>query len=96
MFWKRATANGALVAAIASGVLSFLARTYIPDVPFMDRVGYIFLTLVGIMVVFGLVEKKEQPGAVHLGDISFATEARFNIASGVIVAILIALYALWW
>ena len=96
MFWRKATANGALLAAVGSALFSFLARAYLPEVPFMDRVGYVFLICCAIMVAFALIERKPQPGAVDLDGISFKTGTRYNIWSLVIVVILIGLYATWW
>ena len=42
IFWKKATANGALAAAIGSAVLSFLLKQLMPELPFIDRVGVVF------------------------------------------------------
>ena len=42
-FWKRTTANGALVAAIGSAVFSVACLLYWPSLPFMDRVGLAFI-----------------------------------------------------
>src|SRR5690606_14896883 len=43
LFWPRATARGALAAAIGSALLSFACKLWWPDLPFMDRVGLVFL-----------------------------------------------------
>ena len=97
IFWRGATANGALAAALASAALSFAIRLLLPDVPFMDRVGYVFLACCLIMVSVGIAERRRAPPAgIDLTDISFATSARYNLWSGVIAIILIALYATWW
>lgn len=96
MFWKKATANGALLAAIGSAVFSLLAYQFLPDLPFMDRVGYVFLLCCAVIIVTGLAEKKEQKNAVDLDDVSFKTSTSFNLWSAVITAILIALYAVFW
>ena len=42
-FWKRTTANGALGAAIGSAVLSLGFKLAWPALPFIDRVGIVFL-----------------------------------------------------
>ena len=41
-FWKKATANGALTAAVLSVALSAVIATQYPDFPFMNRMGVVF------------------------------------------------------
>ena len=96
VFWKRATANGALWAALASFGLSIAGKLLLPGMPFMDRVGYVFLACCAIMVFDAMIEKKPQPNAVELKDISFGTSAGYWIGSGVVAAGLVALYAAFW
>jgi SSS family solute:Na+ symporter len=97
MFWRRTTSLGALVAAIGSAVLSFGFKMLWPELPFIDRVGLVFLLCMGIAVVISLLQgNKEQPGSVHLGDIDFSTTRGFNVAGIAVGLILAALYATWW
>ncbi len=93
-FVKRANANSALVAAISSVVLSILARLFWPELPFMDRVGLVFL----ICMALGLMvrQKENSDKAIELGHLDFSTSSGFNIAALGIVVILTALYATWW
>lgn len=96
-FWKRATATSALVAAIASVVLSALFWHFWPSLPFIDRVGIVFLACIGLSVVITLMAGTgEQEKAIHLDDISFKTSGSFNILSLGVVLILVALYSVWW
>lgn len=96
-FWKKATASSALTAAIASVVFSWLFKIYIPEVPFMDRVGLVFvLCCVLAAAVTYLGGAKEQANAVDLNDVSFKTTTGFNIGAAGVVLILIAIYATWW
>ena len=48
LFWSRTTATAALISAITSAVLSLLLKVYWPDLPFMDRVGLVFLLCVAV------------------------------------------------
>ena len=97
MFWKQTTANGGLLAALGSFVLSILFRQFWPELPFIDRVGLIFLLCVALAVVVSLVEKKGvHKNAVELGDVDFSTSKGFNIASVAVVFLLIAFYGAWW
>ena len=97
MFWERCTATGALVAAIASAVLSFALKFLWPSLPFMDRVGLVFLACFGVAVVLSLLQTRRDPALrVQLKQIDYSTSAGFNLSALVISAILIALYATWW
>jgi len=97
MFWKKTTSNGALAAAIGSAVLSFALKMLWPELPFIDRVGLVFLTCVAIAVSFSvLAGNREQDGAVSLHDIQFSTTRGFNLSSVLVALILSALYATWW
>jgi solute:Na+ symporter, SSS family len=96
MFWKRTTVNGALAAALGSAVFSLLFKLLWPQLPFMDRVGLVFLICTALAVILSVVEDKPQPNAVVLDDIDFATTQGFNWAGVGIAAILAALYMTWW
>jgi solute:Na+ symporter, SSS family len=97
LFWKKASEAGALAAAIGSFVLSIALKFALPEMPFMDRVGVVFLMALALAVGFSYLK----PGAVNsnridVGGISYATTGGFNIASLGVIAILIALYTVWW
>jgi solute:Na+ symporter, SSS family len=97
MFWERTTATGALVAAIASAVLSFVLKILWPSLPFMNRVGVVFLACLAIAVALSLMERKREAALrIDLKNGDYATSVGFNIAAVVVMAILIALYATWW
>ncbi|MDB4528809.1 sodium/sugar symporter [Pseudomonadales bacterium] len=97
MFWKRTTAHAALVAAIGSAVLSLLFKLLLPELPFIDRVGLVFILCMVLPIVTVFIEKAgEHDNAVQLGDINFITTSSFNIATVGIVLILTALYVTWW
>ena len=97
MFWKRTTAAAAFTAAIGSAVFSVVVKLAFPEVPFMNRVGYVFLACAATAVAVSLVQGVGKHGkAVDLSDIEFSTSTRFNLASGLVGVILIGLYWYWW
>jgi SSS family solute:Na+ symporter len=97
MFWSRTTANAGLWAAISSAVLSLVLKLVWPELPFMDRVGLVFVLCALIAVAISLMEGKgRHPHAIHLGDIDFSTSRGFNLAAVAVSLILVALYATWW
>ncbi len=93
-FYKRANALSALVAGVGSVVLSLLAFLYWPELPFMDRVGLVFLAclVMGVLVA----DRSPVANAIDLSEVNFSTARSFNLASLCIVLILVALYATWW
>ena len=97
LFWKRATAAGAIVAAIGSFVLSRAFYYLLPDYPFIDRVGLVFLICTVLAILVSLAGKpQEHAETVDIGDIDFSTSKTFNLQAGLIILILIALYTTWW
>jgi len=98
MFWKGATVGGALVAAIGSACLSLMARLFWPEVPFMDRVGAVFIlcVLAAVLVSYAQGRNKPSRGAVDLSQISFKTTTGYQFATASCVLILVALYTTWW
>jgi len=67
------------------------------NVPFMNRMGYIFLICLGLAILASFLQRpKPENVTVDVGNVDYSTTKGFKIASGAIVAILIALYATWW
>lgn len=101
LFWKRATTASALVAAIGGAALSgafFVAdKMGVFVIPFMNRVGLVFLlTLAAAIIVSLVAPQKKAVNVVTLEGVSYKTTAGFNIAGLGVIVILIALYAIWW
>lgn len=97
IFWRRTTANGAIAAAMGSFVLSCAFYYMLPNLPFMDRVGIVFLLCFALAVIVSLMGKSiKHPQAVDLKEMDFSTSFSFNIQSLIVIFILIALYATWW
>lgn len=97
LFWKRATEAGAIGAAVASVLLSWAFRTIAPGIPFMDRMGIVFLLSLGLAVVLSLAMKgRGDANRITMDGVRFGTSTGFNIAGVGVVLILIALYATWW
>ncbi|MGV2497402.1 sodium/sugar symporter [Pelagerythrobacter aerophilus] len=97
LFWKRASEAGAIAAAIASVALSYAFKEFMPDFPFMNRMGLVFVIALALAVVLSLV----MPSAagrdrITTTGISYRTTAGFNAAAFGVIAILVALYATWW
>jgi SSS family solute:Na+ symporter len=96
LFWSRTTATAALIAAIASAALSLLLKLYWPELPFMDRVGLVFVLCVAIGVLWSLLRPRSQAGFVDPAGVSFTTTQGFNLSAIVVTLILVFFYTVWW
>jgi SSS family solute:Na+ symporter len=97
-FWKRATALAALVAALATIPMGFGMKWLLPDVPFLDRMGWVFLVLVAVMVIISLLDPtgKDNPKAMQVDTAAFRTSPVFAIGALLITGLLAALYIVFW
>jgi len=68
-----------------------------PALPFIDRVGVVFLACVALAIIVSLIQKPQPPSmSIELKNIDYSTSTGFNIAAGVIIVVLIVLYTTWW
>lgn len=97
LYWKKATANGALWAATLTIPLSFLFKWFAPGIPFLNRMGIVFLMLCVVMIGIAWLEGfEDDPKAINWRRRMFHTGTVFNIGSIGICAILAVLYLLFW
>jgi SSS family solute:Na+ symporter len=97
MFVRRATEIGAIGAVLGSFGLSLAFKVYLPDMPFIDRVGIVFLSCLAIGVVLSYLQRQaSDEKTVDLAGVTFKTGAGFNIGAVLIAAILILLYGFYW
>jgi len=97
IFWKYTTANGALAAAVGSAVLSMGFKLLWPALPFIDRVGIVFVLCISLgMLVSRAQSRGEHPNAIDYGRIDTSSSTGFNFAALAIVVMLTALYVTWW
>ncbi|HEX7915990.1 sodium/sugar symporter [Rudaea sp.] len=97
LFWKRANENGALAAAIGSVALSIAIKLLLPSMPFMNRVGWVFvLSMVLAILVSLLTAASAAKDTIRTDDVSFRTSTTFNLGAAVVVLIVAALYAAFW
>jgi len=105
LFWRRATEAGALAAAIASVVLSFVywfpaqygGSAALNGVPFMHRMEIVFAASLVLAVICSLAfPARGDANRVTMEGVSFRTPAVFNGGAIGVILILVALYAAWW
>ena len=97
LFWKRATSNSVLWAAITTVPLSFGFKFLTPDMAFLNRMGFVFLILLGIIFFISIFESKtDDPKGIDISKKLFHTGTKFNISAIGILIILSVLYTLFW
>ena len=94
VFWL--LANPAALGGPGSGLLAEMGLEAL-DLPFVVRIWIVFLACLATGVIVSLATPKPGEGRpVDLSGLTFATRSAFNIAGAVIIAILIAIYAVFW
>ena len=83
--------------ALGSAVLSIGFKLFWPALPFIDRVGLVFILCILIGVVMSKIQGTEaHPDAIAYEDVDTKTTSGFNMAALGIILMLAALYATWW
>ena len=97
LFWARTTATAAMVSMIATVIISGIFFVYLPDYPFMNRVGWCFVAGIVIAVVISLLSpNKAAAMSVDITNVDFKTGTFFNVAALIVVGTLAILYYVWW
>ncbi|HEY0770807.1 MAG TPA: sodium/sugar symporter [Sphingobacteriaceae bacterium] len=68
------------------------------EIPFIDRMGFVFLFVVAVMVVISLADKnsKNNPKGLEIDAEMFKPKGAFAIGAALVVGILTALYIIFW
>lgn len=97
LFWRRANEAGAITAAVASVLLSWAGKAALPALPFMDRMGVVFLLSLALAVIVSLATRERaEADTIATRDVRYATSTGFNVGAGGVALVLVALYATWW
>ena len=97
LFWKRATSNSALWAAILTIPVSMFFKFVFLEMPWMDQMGYSFLVISAIIIVISLLESKtNSEKAIPFTKDLFKTGTVFNVGAVIISAIVGVLYIIFW
>jgi SSS family solute:Na+ symporter len=97
LYWERTTATAAMVAALATVAMSAAFYVWLPDYPFMNRVGWTFVAGLVVAIVISLFSPRRATALrVDIKNVDFSTGTGFNVAALVVVAILAWLYFIWW
>ncbi len=97
-FWKKTTANSALVSAILSIALSSLIAYVWPDFPFMNRMGVVFWICALVMILISLVESKgkESDNAFVVNKEWFKVTPEFRYGTIAVITAFCVIYYIFW
>ncbi len=97
-FWKKTTASAALAGAIATIPVGLLLQEMLTDLPFLHRMGYVFLTLVALMMLISLLDTQGQKkvNTIEVDPTMFRTSQGFAIGMVIVLGIIAALYLIFW
>ncbi|WP_338875236.1 sodium/sugar symporter [Spirosoma sp. SC4-14] len=98
MFWKKATTNGALAAALLSIPLSAFLKFNAPSVPFLNRMGMVFWACVLVQVTISLIEShnKENPKAFIVRSNWFEVSRPFVVGTAAVVGLVLLIFTVFY
>jgi SSS family solute:Na+ symporter len=98
LFWKKATTRAALWGTVLTIPLSMVFKLMTPALPFLDRMGIVFLLIVLLMAALSLLEHrgKNDSRAILISKGFYHTDGIFNAFSLGIMVILAVLYLIFW
>ncbi|MFD1255249.1 sodium/solute symporter [Mucilaginibacter terrae] len=103
LFWKRTTSTAALVAALITIPLSIILK-FLPQltagmvepIPFLNRMMWVFVITMAVMVGITLTAPKGENSMVKVNSQMFRLSTPFAVSSVIICGILAALYIVFW
>lgn len=100
-FWKRTNSAGAMFAIVGGFVLALgMHNDWLPfmnwkEMPFLDRMGWVYLICVAVMVILGYLLPDEKKG-LEIDVNMFKTHSTFTIGAAIVLAIIATLYTVYW
>jgi len=72
--------------------------TSIFEIPFLDRMGFVFLFCAIGMIIISLIENKRGvvPNGLEVDTSMFKTTRSFAVGALIIIGLLVALYTIYW
>jgi solute:Na+ symporter, SSS family len=100
-FWKRTNSAGAFFAIVGGFLIALsMHNNWLPGtdwtlMPFLDRMGWVFVICVTVMFILGFVLPDEKKG-LEIDASMFKTTRGFAIGATIVILTLIGLYTYFW
>lgn len=100
-FWKKTNSAGAFFAIVGGFLIALsMHNNWLPGadwstVPFLDRMGWVFVICVAVMFVLSLVLPDEKKG-LEIDATMFKTTTGFAVGAGIVILTIISLYTYFW
>lgn len=97
-FWKRTTATAALAGALATIPTGLILEKMLVGLPFLHRMGYVFLILVLLMMIISELDAKGRKNVktIEVETSMFRTSSSFAIGALILTGLVAALYLVYW
>ena len=93
-FWKKTNSTAAMVAIIGGCALAVALQFMAPGIPFLDRMGIVFLVCVVLMIIVSLINPSRK--GLEIDASMFKPSPSFTLGAAVVLAIVTVLYAYFW
>ncbi|WP_025763265.1 sodium:solute symporter family transporter [Dyadobacter tibetensis] len=100
-FWKRTNSAGALFAIVGGFILALgMHNNWLPgadwsQIPFLDRMGWVFLICVVVMFILGFLLPDEKKG-LEIDVSMFKVDTTFAVGAAIVLLIIVMLYTNFW
>ncbi|MFN8430605.1 MAG: sodium/solute symporter [Spirosomataceae bacterium] len=94
-FWKKTNSAGAFFAIVGGFLIALWLNFNMAQIPFLDRMGMVFLICVAVMFVLGMVMPSHNKGLEIKAEM-FKVDRTFGIGMVIVLSLVVALYAYFW
>ncbi len=100
-FWKRTNSAGALFAIVGGFLIAFSMHLNVlpganwAEVPFLDRMGWVFLICISVMFILGFALPQENKG-LEIDASMFKPSRTFTIGASIVLVVIVFLYSYFW
>ncbi len=100
-FWKRTNSAGALFAIVGGFLIAFSMHLNVlpganwSEVPFLDRMGWVFLICISVMFILGFALPQENKG-LEIDASMFKPSRTFTIGAAIVLVVIVFLYSYFW
>jgi solute:Na+ symporter, SSS family len=93
-FWKKTNSEGAIFAIVGGFLMALWMHYNLGYIPFINRMGWVFLICVSVMVVLGYLKPSKK--GLEIDAKMFRVDTKFGIGASIVVAMIVSLYWYFW